>query len=100
MQLHQTESREQFMANRPAGTLVRVIRTPTAGLMERPDDDRLISVPGIEFSYSYVVGDHAWSYHETLLGDRNPAIIDFKDALFGELERTGEYYLYPVSRSF
>jgi hypothetical protein len=100
MKLHQTESREEFMANRPPGTPVRVIRKATAGLMERPDDDRLISVPGIEFSYSYVVGDRAWSYYEKLLGDRNPAIIDFKDTLFGELERTGEYYLYPCAGSF
>lgn len=99
MHIHRMHSRDEFMARRPVGMLVRVIRVPTAGRRERPDG-RLIPLPGVHFSYSFIVGDHAWVYDEKLIGDANPAIIDLKDTLWAELERTGEYYLYPCARSF
>jgi hypothetical protein len=101
MHIHQTSSREEFLANRPVGMLIRVIRVPTTARKVRPGDNCLVTVPGIHFSYSFIIGDHAWTYHEKLLGkvNENPAILDLEHTLWAELERTGEYYLYPRAGS-
>ena len=94
---YQTDDRELFMANRPPGTLVRVVRMPSTHRVRR--GDRFVTVPAIEFTYSYVREGRYWVYEEKRAGETNPAVIDIRDTLWAELENTGDYWVAHCSGS-
>ena len=95
---YRTRDRATFMANRPPGTPVRVVRMPSAESVRR--DDRIVSVPAIVLTYSFVREDRDWVFEEVLIGQENGALIDLSETLWAELEKTGEYRLLRRSGSF
>lgn len=61
---------------------------------------RVETVPAIQFTYSFVVGDREWVYQETRFASTNPGRIDLSGTLWAELERSGDYQLIQRSGSF
>jgi hypothetical protein len=98
MKICQTSDRATFMANRPPGVAVRVVRKASTSIERR--GDYLVSLPAIVLVYSFVRGDQEWVFQEQRIGLENGALIDLRDTLWGELEQTGEYRLLRCSGSF
>jgi hypothetical protein len=98
MYAYETADRAHFMANRPSGVPVRVVRMPSIQVMRR--DDRIARIPAIELTYSFRRDDRDWVFQETRLARGNETTIDLRDTLWAELEKAGGYELLHRSGSF
>jgi hypothetical protein len=102
MHVHQARDRATFLANRPPGTPIRVVRMPSAEIVRR--NDRIAKAPAVELTYSFRRGDQEWVFQELRIGNETePGIetrIDLSDTLWAELEREGGYQLLQRSGSF
>lgn len=95
---YQTADRTHFMANRPSGVRVRVVRMPSIQVMHR--NNRIARIPAIELTYSFLRGDRDWVFQETRLARENENTVDLSDTLWAELEKAGGYELLHRSGSF
>jgi hypothetical protein len=98
MNVFQTPDRDLFMANRPHGAPVRVVRMPSAQVVQR--NGRVETVPAVELTYSFMRGDQQWVFQEMRIGSAPQTMIDLSDTLWAELERSGDYQLLQRSGSF
>lgn len=97
MYIYQTPDRDQFLANRPPGAPIRVVRMSSAEVVRR--NGRIESVPAVQLTYSFMRGDQEWVFHETRLAKTNPGTIDLSDTLWAKLD-PGDYQLLQRSGSF
>jgi len=98
MDIRETADRETFMANRPSGAPVRVVRMPSTQVMRH--DGRVAMVPAVELTYSFRRDNQEWVFQETRIPRRGETTINLSDTLWAELERTGGYELLHRSGSF
>ena len=98
MHVYQTSDREQFMANRPPGATIRVVRTPTVEIVRR--NGQIAKAIAVELTYSFRRDDQDWVFQELRIANENETRIDLGDTLWAELERTGDYQLIRRSGSF
>jgi hypothetical protein len=96
--IFQAPDRDLFLANRPLGATIRVVRMSSAEVMRR--NGRIESVPAVQLTYSFLRGDQEWVFQETRLAKTNPGSIDLSDTLWAQLERQGDYQLLQRSGSF
>lgn len=98
MHVYQTPDRALFMASRPPGTSVRVVRMPSAQVVRR--NGGIATVPAVELTYSFLRGDKEWVFQEMRIARENEPLIDLSDTLWAELEQAGGYELLHRSGSF
>jgi len=98
MHIHQTRDRALFLANRPPGVPIRVVRMPSVELVRR--NDRIAKALAVQLTYSFRHGDQEWVLHELRIANENEWRIDLSDTLWAELEKTGDYRLVHRSGSF
>jgi hypothetical protein len=98
MHLHRTSDRAHFMANRPPGAPIRVVRMPSVQVVRR--DGRIAKAPAVELTYSFRRDDQDWVFRERRIANENESRIDLSDTLWAELEQTGDYQLLQRSGSF
>ena len=97
MERVRASDRADFMANRPPGVRVRVVRMPGVELVRR--EGRIEHVLAVELTYSFIKGDEEWVLHETRLADEDGQ-VSFADTLWAELELEGGYKLLQRAGSF
>jgi hypothetical protein len=97
MERVRASDRADFMANRPPGVRVRVVRMPGVELVRR--EGRIAHVLAARLTYSFVKGDEEWVLHETRLAEDDGQVY-LGDTLWAELEREGGYQLLHRSGSF
>jgi hypothetical protein len=100
MFVHETNSRDTFLANCPPGVPIRVVRMATVQAVRRGGG--ISMVPAVELTYSFMTADHQWVYREIKLAQDARGRIDLSDTLWAELERRGDasYELLQRSGSF
>lgn len=102
MRICEAQDREHFLANRPPGVPIRVVRMPAVQLVRR--NGQLAKALAIELTYSFRHGDQEWVFEETRIANENEPLsgsrIDLSDTLWAELEKTGDYRLVHRSGSF
>jgi hypothetical protein len=98
MHIYQTSDRTYFMANRPPGARIRVVRMPCVQLVRRNGHSAKASA--IELTYSFWRGDQQWVFEELRIANENDTRVDLRDTLWAELDRTGDYVLVHRSGSF
>ena len=98
MRVYDARNREQFMANRPPGAPIRVVRMPTVEIVRR--NGQIAKAPAVELTYSFRRDDQDWVFQELRIANENEIRIDLSDTLWAELERTGDYQLIRRSGSF
>jgi len=106
MRVQHAESREVFLARRPQGTQIAVVRMPTSELV-RCHSGELTTFAAVVLTYSYVDRDAGieWVFHETRrVGDDRPrgGFVELGDTLWAALSRDehGPYVLRHRSGSF
>jgi hypothetical protein len=98
MHLHRTSDRAHFLANRPPGVPIRVVRMPSVQVVRR--NGRIAKAPAVELTYSFRRGDEDWVFQELRIANENESRIDLSDTLWVELEQAGDYQLLQRSGSF
>ena len=95
MHVYQTSDRAQFMATRPPGTPIRVVRMPSVQIVRR--NGQLAKALAVELTYSFRRDDQEWVFQELRIANENEPLsgsrIDLSDTLWAELEREGGYQL-------
>jgi hypothetical protein len=98
MYIFRASDRALFMANRPPGVPIRVVRMPAAEIVRR--NGRIVTMPAVKLTYSFQNGDQEWVFQEMRVAETNPANIDLSGTLWAELETLGDYQLLQRSGSF
>jgi hypothetical protein len=98
MRIHQTSDRALFMANRPPGKRVRVVRMPCVEYVRH--NGRLTKVSAIGLTYSYWCDDQQWVLEEMRFANVNDTRVDLADTLWAELDQQGDCVLIKRSGSF
>jgi hypothetical protein len=102
MHIHQTRDRALFLANRPPGVPIRVVRMPSVELVRR--NGRIAKALAVQLTYSFRHDDQEWVFEEMRIANENESLsssrIDLSDTLWAELEKTGDYRLVHRSGSF
>ena len=98
MHIFRAPDRELFLANRPPGAPIRVVRMPSAEIVRH--NGRIATMPAVKLTYSFLRGNEEWVFQEMRVAETNPANIDLSDTLWAELERSGGYQLLQRSGSF
>lgn len=98
MKTFRSSDRAQFLAHRPPGKPIRVLRAGTVQLVEE-DNGRLRRVPAVELTYSFIDGDEERVFSELRFADDN-GFVDLRDTLWAQLEQEGGYRLLRPSGSF
>jgi hypothetical protein len=99
MRVRDASDRAQFLAQRPAGVPIEVLRAP---IMQGTVSDGVYkSVPAIELTYSFIAGEEQWVYQELRMARGSGSRVDLNDTLWAELEKSDDdYRLLRASGSF
>jgi hypothetical protein len=98
MDVYQTSDRERFLAHRPPGARIRVVRMPSVQIVRR--NGQIEKAPAISLTYSFWRGDQQWVFEELRIANENETRVDLRDTLWAELDRDGDYQLVHRSGSF
>jgi len=98
MQIYETSDRAHFMANRPPGARIRVVRMPSVEIVRR--NGQIANTSAVELTYSFRRGDQEWVFEELRIANENETRVDLRDTLWAELEQTGDCELVHRSGSF
>ena len=86
MYVAHASGRDAFLANRPAGTAIRVVRMGTSVLKRRPNLG-VTSFPAVQLTYSFynAMTDTEWIFNETLVAE-NPrgGFVSFAGTLWDD----------------
>ena len=89
MHVYQTSDRAHFLANRPPGAPIRVVRMPSVQIVRR--NGQIAKALAVELTYSFHRGDQEWVFHEKRIANENEPLaesrIDLSDTLWADLER-------------
>jgi hypothetical protein len=98
MRYYDASTREEFLERLPPGMPIRVLRAWTP-LLER-HGDRLVHVPAIELTYSFIHNDEQWVFQEWRIMPSREAPIDLSGTLWADIEPTGNYRLVAHDAAF
>lgn len=101
MYVIRASDRETFLANRPEGLPINVVRMPTTQLRRRRNLG-VTSFPAVELTYSFIVGDQQWVFQELRVADDpRGGFVSLDGTLWSDLANgLAPYLLIPRSGSF